>query len=333
MGLRMKAVALFSGGLDSTLAAKIIASQGIEVTILHFLTPFCHCDGIKGCRCPLAEIAAQIDAEFQAIYLGKEYIEMIKKPAHGYGKNLNPCVDCKIMMLRRAKEYMQKIGASFAVTGEVLGQRPLSQHGRALATITRESGLEGLIVRPLSALMLEETTPEKNKWVAREKLYGINGRTRKPQFELAERFGIKRFLAPAGGCLLTERQFCAKLKDLLTHDRLDLAHVELLKAGRYFRLSPDAMLFVGRDEKENTLLLRLAKQGDMIFEPRELPGPVGVGRGTYNEALCALAARIIAAYTAQERATTVATRTHGAPRETVRSAQGFSREELAHWRV
>lgn len=295
----MKAIALVSGGLDSTLAAQLIKELGIEIVIMNLKTPFCLCDkrGTGGCNNQAAQIAFNLGVEFKIINVTDEFFGIIKSPKHGYGSNINPCIDCRILLLRKAKELMQAVGASFVVTGEVLGQRPMSQHKQALRIIERESGLEGLVLRPLSAKLLPETIPEKNGWISRNRLLDFNGRTRSPQIELAETLGIKDYPCPAGGCLLTDPEFTKRIRDLMAHGDLNLNDVELLKIGRHFRLAPGTKIIVGRNERENSRLLALAKDKDYLFMPDErLAGPTSLGRGQFNEKLIELSCRITSRY-------------------------------------
>ncbi len=294
----MKVIALVSGGLDSTLAARLIKDQGLEVIALNFKTPFCLCDRGKspGCVSYSRKFSEELGMEFKVFSLGEEFLQIIENPKHGYGSNLNPCIDCRILKLRRAKEFMREAGASFIVTGEVIGQRPMSQHRQALNMIDKESGLEGFVLRPLSAQLLEETLPEKEGWVKREKLLNFNGRSRKPQMDLAEEFNIKDYPCPAGGCLLTDTEFSKKVKDLIKHSELSLNNIELLKAGRYFRFSRDAKLVVGRNERENARLENLAQEGDILFSPPEIAGPTALGRGVFSEELIKFSAEIVCRY-------------------------------------
>ena len=294
----MKALALYSGGLDSTLAIKIIAAQGVEVIALHFLTPFSKCEG-EQIKKITSKVKDQLGAEIKIISLGEEFLEIVRHPRFGYGKNLNPCIDCKILMLKQAKQLMRELGASFIITGEVLGQRPKSQYKDTLRLIEKQAGLEGLLLRPLSAKLLPPTIPEIDGWVKREQLFDFNGRSRTSQMKLAGKLGIKEYAWPAGGCLLTISSFCTRVKDLLEHNELTCDNVILLHLGRHFRLSPALKLVVGKDEKQNLKLLNLAKERDIIFEPQELPGPTAIGRGKLEQGLKILAASIIARYTAQ----------------------------------
>lgn len=284
------AIALLSGGLDSVLAAQMVSEQGIAVTALTCTTPFTAPDGAA------RRSAEQIGLPLRVVRLEEDYYAMLRAPRFGYGKNLNPCIDCKILMLRAAHKMMQETGASFVVTGEVVGQRPKSQFRHALLAIDQESGLEGLVLRPLSALLLPETTPEREGWVRRETLLAISGRKRTAQFDLARRMGITEFSAPAGGCLLTDRNYCARLKDVLAAGNLSTAETEILKYGRYFRFSPAYRLIVGRNEQENERIEALAQDNDILFMPMEVAGPTAVGRGDPTSEDLALSARIVARY-------------------------------------
>ena len=283
----MKAIALISGGLDSILAARSMQGLGIEIIPLNFKIPFCQ---------KVVQKIEGLSQELKTVDIGWDFLEMLTQPEYGYGKNMNPCIDCKILMLRKAKELMPVLGAGFIVTGEVLGQRPMSQHKQALALITKKSGLEGLVLRPLSAKLLPETIPEQEGWVGREKLMDFSGRGRKSQMALAEKLGIKEYAQPAGGCLLTDSLFTEKLKDLIRHKELNLANAELLKLGRHFRLSDSVKLIVGRDEAENDSLLKLAREGDLLFMPQETAGPTALGRGNFNQGLITLASGIVSRY-------------------------------------
>ncbi|MDP3804786.1 MAG: hypothetical protein Q8Q87_04470, partial [Candidatus Omnitrophota bacterium] len=225
-----KALALLSGGLDSILAAKLVLEQGIEVEAINFLTIFCTCTH-KGCQHAATQAAKTLNIPLKIFNITEEYLEVIKNPKHGYGSNMNPCIDCRIFIFKKAKDYMKEAGASFIVTGEVLGERPMSQRRDAILLIEKEAGLKGLILRPLSAKLFEPTIPEKEGIVDRAKLLDISGRSRKPQIVLAKKFAIFDYPCPAGGCLLTDPGFAKRMKDLLVHDALTLDNARLLKFG------------------------------------------------------------------------------------------------------
>lgn len=292
-----KAIALLSGGLDSILATKLMIEQGIKVEAVNFLTVFCNCTS-HGKTCLASKSAADnLGVPLKVFEISKEYLEIVKNPKHGYGSNMNPCLDCRIYIFRKAGEYMKKTGASFIFTGEVLGERPMSQRRDAMHIIERESGLKGLIVRPLSAKLMEPSIPEKEGLVDREKMLAISGRSRKPQMALARNFGINDYPCPAGGCLLTDPGFARRIRDLIDHNPdLTLNDVQLLKLGRHFRLSDKAKLAVGRNEEENKKLTSLAAVDDLRFLPVDVTGPVGIGRGVFNEKSTLEAARILARY-------------------------------------
>lgn len=295
----MKAVALLSGGLDSTLAARLIKEQGIEIIGLNFKTIFCLCDrkASSGCVNHAYQTANNLGLDLKVINITDEFLKIIENPKHGYGSNMNPCIDCRILKFRKAKEFMQEMSASFIITGEVLGQRPMSQHRGALNIIDKESDLEGLVLRPLSAKLLPQTIPEKEGWISRDKLLDFSGRTRRPQMDLANTFNIKDYPCPAGGCLLTDPIFANKVKDLLVHGELNSYNVALLKVGRHFRISAEAKLVVGRNEKENEQLVNLAQENDYLFYPDEnLAGPTSLGRGVFDGNSITLACNITCRY-------------------------------------
>ena len=293
----MKAIALLSGGLDSTLAVKVILEQGIEVEALNFISPFCTCSP-KSSGCLISkQVAEELGITLQVENVSREYLDIVKHPQYGYGKNLNPCIDCRIFMFKKAAEYMRRRGASFIITGEVLGERPMSQRRDAMYIIERDAFLKGLIVRPLSAKLLPLSIPEKEGWIDREKLLDIQGRSRKPQMALAQRWDIKGYACPAGGCLLTDPVFARRLKDLM-NDSMDftLNDVHLLKIGRHLRLSKKAKAIMGRDEKENKKLMTFVENGDVVIKKNSLPGPITIVKGEAGEHIKRLAASITAAY-------------------------------------
>ncbi|NPV13970.1 hypothetical protein HPY86_03445 [candidate division WOR-3 bacterium] len=293
--MKVKAVSLLSGGLDSILACRVILDQGIEVFGLNFVSPFCTCTR-KGCRHEARRAAEQLGIPLKVVAKGEEYIQMIKKPRHGYGSAMNPCIDCRIFTFRRAKEYMEEIGAQFVFTGEVLGERPMSQHLQALKLIERESGLQGRVLRPLSAKLLEPTIPEIEGWVDRQKLLAIQGRSRKPQIALAAHYGIKDYPCPAGGCLLTDKNFAQRLKDAFAHNEDSLRDMNLLKVGRHFRLPSGRKVVVGRNEMENRVITNLINANDVVIEPVDVAGPVVVVWQGGDDKDVEVAARLCARY-------------------------------------
>jgi tRNA-uridine 2-sulfurtransferase len=295
----VRTLALISGGLDSLLAARFIQSQGVEVVPLHFKIPFCHYDKNKQEKTEALSrlIKEELKEELRQIDIREEFLELLKNPRYGFGSNMNPCIDCKILMLAKAKEMMKETGASFVVTGEVLAQRPMSQHRQALELIEKRSGLEGLLLRPLSAKRLPETIAEREGWVDRNKLLEFSGRTRKPQIELALTLGLKDYPNASGGCLLTDPEFAKRLKDLSSHEGLSLGGIELLRLGRHFRLGDHTKLVVGRNEREDIILEGLTKADDYLFSPpQDLAGPTCLGRGKFTEQLIALSCRITCCY-------------------------------------
>jgi tRNA U34 2-thiouridine synthase MnmA/TrmU len=276
----MKAIALLSGGLDSTLAAKLVLEQGIELEALNFLTVFCTCTN-RGETCLASQKAVDaLGIPLKVFNVSEEYLDVVKHPKHGYGSNMNPCIDCRIFMMKKAKAYMEEAGASFIVTGEVLGERPMSQRRDAMRLIEKEAGLDGLVLRPLSAKLLSASIPEKEGWVDREKLLKIQGRSRKPQIQLADHFGIRDYPCPAGGCLLTDPGFAQRMRDLNRyHPDFLLNDVHLLKMGRHFRLSPHLKLVVGRNEEENQKIQTFSQEGDFLLKVSRYPGPLSLLRG------------------------------------------------------
>jgi tRNA-specific 2-thiouridylase len=286
-----KALGLFSGGLDSMLAALLLRRAGVEVEGITFVTPFFDAE-----RARLS--AAHIGLPLSVMEVGSEHLEtVVKAPRYGYGSNLNPCIDCHGFMFRKAGELLDERGFDFLFSGEVLGQRPMSQNRQALGLVAKLSGRPQSILRPLSALLLEPTPAEEAGLVERQKLAGLSGRSRKPQMTLAKELGITDYPAPAGGCLLTEPGFSKRLKDLLLHTpRAGVEMVELLKHGRHLRLSPQAKLIVGRNQNENQVLENLAPGEALRIVTQGIPGPLGLYIGPSAGSELELAARVVAGY-------------------------------------
>ncbi|MDR1460847.1 MAG: argininosuccinate synthase [Campylobacteraceae bacterium] len=270
----MRALALFSGGLDSMIAMKLITNQGIHVKAININIGF-------GATKDMSEIFRQrayaAGADFEVIDAREEYLQKILfSPKYGYGKRFNPCIDCHAFMMRKARELLKEKNADFIITGEVLGQRPMSQNSKALKNVLELSDDDGLILRPMSAKLLAPTKPEINGWVDREKLLDIEGRDRKRQIALAQEFGFKEYASPGGGCLLTDVYFSAKLRDFVKYQPLHVEDIALLKIGRHFRLKDGAKLILGRNETENNILQNLKNSvfSDM-FLGDDLPAPYG----------------------------------------------------------
>jgi tRNA-specific 2-thiouridylase len=301
---KTKALSLFSGGLDSILATRLILEQGVDVEAMTFTNVFCSCKEEK--KCGVVEAAKQLGVPLKLAKVGNDYLRLVRKPKHGYGKNMNPCVDCKIFMAKKAKKYAKEIGAAFVFTGEVLDERPMSQNFKALRIIEEESGLKGKLLRPLSAKLLPETVAERKGLINRDRLLAIRGRSRKPQIKLAEEFGIACYPSPAGGCLLTCKEFANRLRDLFKHKRrCSMADVELLKVGRHFRLGENKII-VGRNEAENVVLTRSKKRNDYYFEVPAISGPTSLLQGLKTQKAVELAAALTAFYSdAKNKSVTV----------------------------
>jgi tRNA U34 2-thiouridine synthase MnmA/TrmU len=301
---------VFSGGLDSMLAAQIIRAQGIDVLGLFFETPFFSPHRAK-------KSAGVIELPLKVVDLTQPHLEVVKHPAHGYGGNMNPCIDCHALMLRTAGQMLEKEGAAFVITGEVLGQRPMSQNLKALSIVATQSGFPRLILRPLSAKLLQTTIPEERGWVQRDLLLNFSGRGRKPQMELARKLNITNYPSPAGGCLLTDPIFSKRLKDLFSNEtNFEIREIELMKVGRHFRLGPHARLVVGRNQGENETIASLSKPEDLLLCTPSAPGPTVLALGALTPELELLAARITASYSDAKE---------GEPTEVTLSAKGMGK--------
>lgn len=262
-----KAIVLLSGGLDSTLAAIIMRKLGVEVTCVQFMMHFgCDMSDTSSCSTDGSSNAARYGYEVKLSHLADKFTEIVKNPKYGHGRNMNPCIDCRILMLKEAKVLMQMMKADFLVTGEVLGQRPMSQRKETFPLIDREAGVKGLVLRPLCAKFMPPTDAELKGLVDRDKLYNFSGRSRKPQMALAAEFGLTDYPNPAGGCLLTEPIFAHKLRELLSYTPdPTLKELTLLKLGRHFRLPGGIKFVVGRDHKENERIMALADDSDYLL--------------------------------------------------------------------
>jgi len=267
----MKAIALFSGGLDSTLAMKLIIDQGIDVLAININTGF---GSTKDRREHMQSMCDQVGAELRIVDIQDEYLQdVLFDPKHGYGKHFNPCIDCHAKMFAVAKRVMEGEGASFLISGEVMGQRPMSQNKDALQTVLNESNCDGLLLRPMSAQKLAPTIAETNGWVDREKLEGITGRSRERQLELACEIGLENFESPGGGCLLTDDNFGKKMFDFVKYDTFEVKDIPVMKHGRHFRLQDGAKFVIGRDKDDNAHLEEIENEKYYHVKTIGIPGP------------------------------------------------------------
>ncbi|MBF0531886.1 MAG: hypothetical protein HQL23_02195 [Candidatus Omnitrophica bacterium] len=271
----VKAIGLLSGGLDSILAARVIKDMGIAARLVYFILPWLSINQPR-----IQDLAAHLGLPVDLIPLDEQYLEMVKDPHHGYGTAINPCIDCKIHMLQRAGEIMRRTGSHFVFTGEVLGQRPMSQNRQSLDRIEKASGLFGRLVRPLSGQLLPPTIPETEGLIDRAKLLSLSGRSRKDQLRLATEKGITNFSQPAGGCLLTDKNFAKRLSDLFQHGGVSPQATAILQHGRHFRLDEHTKLILGRDEQENDTLIALALPDDVIIQFTDERGPTAILQST-----------------------------------------------------
>ncbi len=330
------AIALLSGGLDSTLAVGIMIEMGVEVEALHFQTIFCNCASSRrreGCGSEARRVSEGLGVNLKIFNVTSEYLEIVKNPKFGRGSSMNPCIDCRIFMLRKAKQYLEDTGADFVVTGEVLGQRPMSQHMRAIKLIEKESGLEGRIVRPLSAKLFAPTVPEQEGLIDRGKMLDIRGRSRKPQMQLAADMGITDYACPAGGCLLTDKTFGHRLRDLFEHTPgAGMSQVRLLKYGRHFRLEDATKVIVGRNKSENDKLEQIGKDYEK-FQVADRLGAVVLAPKGLPEKTKRLVAAIAARYSQDREKRRVPVRCQSDGQEDMVQAAPIADRELTRWRI
>ena len=293
----MRALALFSGGLDSMISVKLLTDQGIEVTALHIDIGF----GGKEDKSELLRTRAEmVGATLEIVNAREQFVkEILFNPKYGYGKNFNPCIDCHGNMFRIAKALLPKYNASFIITGEVIGQRPMSQRSEAMRNVTKLAGDEegGLILRPMSAKLMTPTIAEREGWVDREQLLGIEGRSREVQLRLAEEYGFEEFESPGGGCLLTESAFEKKIRDIIEHDTFTVDDIGLLKAGRHLRLPDGAKLVIGRDQADNEKLTKIENQKYIFARALDISGPMSLLSVNASESDKKLSAKLILTYT------------------------------------
>ena len=310
---KIRALSVISGGLDSILATRIVMDQGVDVTAVHFFSPFFGLESAALTR----RMIDRYGIRAESVDIGDSYLRMLASPNYGYGKNFNPCVDCKILLFSTARHMMEQSGAHFMVTGEVIGQRPMSQRRDTLRIIERDSKTEGLLLRPLSAKLLKPTTAEKQGWVRREELFAFSGRSRKPQIELASRLGITGYPSPAGGCCLTDPILSGRIRRLyLIRGYPKTRELALIQIGRPFLLGETAVLTIGRKEEENERIFRLGENGDIFMKTVNVPGPAGVIVGVPTKEDIERAAAIIAYFTKGRIMPTVRIETIGSAKAT-----------------
>lgn len=318
-----RALALYSGGLDSLLSILILREQNIDITALKFLTGFVRPTVSKD-----LEYAERFGFQLKEISIIDKFIQILKHPEHGYGKNLNPCIDCKILMLTEAKKLMKNFDAEFIITGEVVSQRPMSQKRELLIHMEKKATLEGLILRPLSAKLLPITEPESKGIVKRDLLYGIWGRTRTPHLMLSNKFGLNWIPQPSGGCLLTDPSFCRKVKDLIDNNELTPEQIQFLKIGRHFRVSEKCKAIVARNESESNFLL--SQTIGVLIHPSDFRGPVVLLLGELSNSDIDKACRICVYYSKRKRVQLIIKSEAG---EIERESEAFTYEDITKYRI
>lgn len=329
-----KAIAATSGGLDSIVAAALVKRLGIDVVLLHVQHFFCASE--KKCT-RLQQVANQLELPLRVVDASVDHLETVRRPKYGYGKGMNPCVDCRIFLLQVAKRVMEEEGAQFVITGEVLGQRPKSQHHRELMRVAEDSGLGDRLLRPLSANLLPDTLPVTKGWLRKEDLLSIQGRTRQQQMALAAELGITEYPQPAGGCVLAEKSYAARLQDAFDHlgkDAVDLEQFRLLRCGRHFRVAERAKVMIGRNESENEALAGFAK-GRIRLDPTDVMGPTTLIEGDPTDEELRLAASLAARYCDASEGAKVAfdVRDEGATRTIEVTALDRDDPRIAAWRI
>ena len=292
------AIALFSGGLDSTLAILLMLKQDIRITALTFMTHFgCDLGDRSSCGSDPYPAAERFGFDVKLMHLGQKFVDIVENPRYGWGKNMNPCTDCRILMLSEARELMEMMGADFIITGEVIGQRPMSQVKNKLNLTIKQSQLQDRLLRPLSAKLLKPTPMELSGMVNRDLLEGINGRGRKRQIEMAREFGLEDYPSPASGCLLTDPGYSVRLKELMDHGRLEsFDDLNLLRVGRHFRLDDKTKAIVGRNEADNGRLMACRQPEHVTLEALDIGSPITLLVGQASEDNLRRAAQLTARY-------------------------------------
>jgi tRNA U34 2-thiouridine synthase MnmA/TrmU len=320
----LKALALFSGGLDSVLAAKVVLAQGIDVLGVTFETPF-----FNARRAILS--ANAISLPLVVLDITEEHLAMLQAPRYGYGKNLNPCIDCHALMIKIAGQKLAEFGAEFIITGEVLGQRPMSQTRQSLYVVAKYSGFPDKVVRPLSARVLPITEPEQEGKIDRSRLLDIQGRSRRRQMELAAQMGIADFATPAGGCLLTDPMFVKRLRELFSHNDFEIASIHLLRSGRHFRVNAQTKVIVGRNQADNHLIHQYIRDNDLVIQMRDYPGPTTLVPDGCSEEDMYLAASLCALYSDAPKDQTVFANCRQGEQVFDIQTQAADREQAAGW--
>jgi len=285
----MKVLSLFSGGLDSVLSTIWAKKRGFDVEGIFFKTPFLNESN------PIY-FANLYNIHLDIVYLKKEYLNIVLNPNYGWGKGVNPCLDCHAFMIRKTVSLLEKKNADFIITGEVLGQRPMSQKKDGLRVIDKLTGCGEITVRPLSGKLLPASTPEKMGWIKREDMFDINGRGRKMQMKLAVEYGIHKYESPAGGCILTDENYSKKVKDLIKHKELNLENIDQLKTGRHFRTTNGTKIIIGKNKNENEKLIQTKKEEDLVLYLKEKKSPICILKKKYNEEDVKTAAQITIRY-------------------------------------
>lgn len=320
-----RGLCLLSGGLDSQLAICVLREQGLHVEAVVFASPFFKIDAAR-------RAAESLSVPLHVVAFTRDILGLVKRPPHGFGGAMNPCIDCHAAMIRRAGEMMAEKGYDFVATGEVLNQRPMSQTRRSLAVVEKDAALNGRLLRPLCAQLLDPTVPETEGVVDRSRLLGLSGRSRKPQMELAQKYGLSEYPSPAGGCLLTEKGFCRKLADMKDHEGLDDERlVWLLLTGRHFRLPGGAKCVVGRDARDNAALKKARQAGDVLIHTVNVPGPTMLLPQGATEEDVARAAGMCAAYGDHGARQEVTVRIYRGEAQEERPAAPLAKESFAGW--
>lgn len=331
---RVKALALISSGLDSLLAAKIIKDLGVKVQGIHFFLGF---DFLKkeDRQREVKKLVRPLRIPIAVLDVSEGFLDIFLHPEHGYGSGVNPCIDCRLYSLRRAKEVMERLDAQFLITGEVVGQRPMTQNKPTLFHIDKVSGLKGLILRPLSAKLLPPTRAEEENWIDREKLYKISGRSRKDQIALAHQFGITRYNQPAGGCLLTDLNFAKRAKTLFLHKEkkeITFDLLKLLRLGRHFWPDNNLWVIVGRNKEDNSALERF-REKRWVFQALNYKGPLVLAEGVRDERDRGVVAAITARYCSKGKGSPIRIRYERGNEEGIISCSPISDSLLDKWRV